>query len=95
MKYLPPLLLLLLAGLANAGEEPKEDPKKEQMYMYILMNGEQHRIRAFRSQHSSLEDCERAIEAAKHKGHTRAIMVCGTALEGDKRRLWVTRNPKG
>ena len=80
MKYL--LLLLLLAGLSHAGEEP------EQIYLYIVMNGERNKIQAFRSEYDTLEDCEHAIEAAKQGGHTRAVMWCGTNLEQDKKRLW-------
>lgn len=69
-KYLLPLLLL--AGFASAGEEP------ETVYLYILMNGERHKIEKFVTQYPTLKDCEHAIETAKHRGHTRAVMYCGT-----------------
>ena len=80
MKYLLPLLLL--AGLANAGEEP------DQIYLYILMNGERHKIQAYRTEYDTLEGCEHAIETAKHGGHTKAVMFCGTNMDQDRKRLW-------
>jgi hypothetical protein len=80
MKYL--ITLALLSGLSYADQEP------EQIYLYLLMNGERHKIQAFRATYDTLEDCEQAIKESKRGGHTRAVMWCGTNLEGDKRRLW-------
>ena len=80
MKYLIPLLLI--SSLAMADQEP------EQIYLYILMNGERHKIQAFRSEYYTLEECEQAIKESKRGGHTRAVMWCGTNLEQDKKRLW-------
>jgi hypothetical protein len=86
MKYL--LALALLSGLSYADQEP------EQIYLYILMNGERNKIQALRDEHDTLEDCERAIEASKQGGHTRDIMVCGTNLEMDNRGLWSIKRPE-
>jgi hypothetical protein len=75
MKYLLPLLLL--AGLANAGEEP------DQIYLYIVMNGERSQIVVLTDKHGSLESCERAIENSK-QNHARAVVVCGRDLKKEK-----------
>ena len=86
MKYL--LTLALLSGLSYAGQEP------EQIYLYILMNGERNKIQAFRATYDTLEDCEQAIKESKRGGHTRAVMWCGTNLEMDNRGLWSIKRPE-
>ena len=75
MKYLLPLLLL--AGLANAGEEP------EQIYLYIVMNGERNKIEILRDKHDTLESCERALSESKGN-HARAVVICGRELKKEK-----------
>lgn len=87
MKYLLSALLLL-AGMANAGQEPQDEPEARQVYLFILMNGERHKIQAYRTEYDTLEGCEHAIETAKHGGHTKAVMFCGTNMDQDRKRLW-------
>ena len=76
MKYLLPLLLL--AGLANAGEEP------DQIYLYIVMNGERNKIKILHDKHDTIEDCERALSESKGN-HARAVVICGRDLKKEKR----------
>jgi len=75
MKYLLPLLLL--SCLAHAGEEP------EQIYLYIVMNGERNQIRVLHDKHDTLESCERAIATSK-QNHARAVVICGRELKKEK-----------
>ena len=79
MKYLLSLLLLL-TGIANAGQEPPKEPEFQQVYLFILMNGRGQAIKPYNSPYPSLEACHEAIETSKHKGHTKAFVWCGTEL---------------
>ncbi|MDA9091504.1 hypothetical protein N9J84_05290 [Porticoccaceae bacterium] len=86
MKYLLPLLLL--AGLANAGEEPKEGP---QIYLYIVMNGTRSHIEVLNDKHDTLESCERAIENSK-QNHAKAVVICGKDLQRGRRKITFTKS---
>ena len=73
MKYLLPLLLLI-PSLSSA------DHTAEKIYLYILMNGERHKVAIFQTEYETLSECEHAIRTSERGGHTRAVMYCGTNL---------------
>ena len=82
MKYI--LSLLLFTSLSFAGQEPSEEvvPSKEpQIHLYILMNGERHKIQVYNSAHKDLNACERTAKLIRQGGHTRDVVFCGTNLK--------------
>lgn len=76
MKHLL-IILTLLAGLSHAGEEP------DQIYLYIVMNGERNKIEILRDKHDAIESCERAVSESK-QNHARAVVIFGRELKKRK-----------
>ena len=79
MKYLLSLLLLL-TGIANAGQEPYED---ERVYLYIFMNGQSNIIKYYREEMPDMDFCLERVQKVRLGKHSRATVFCGGVLEGD------------
>ena len=76
MKYLL-ALLLLLPSLSSADHTAKPAAK---VYLYILMNGERHKVVRFQTEYETLSECEHARRTSERGGHTRAVIYCGSNL---------------
>ena len=89
MKYLLPLLLL--AGLANAGEEPVDD---EHVYLYSFIKGERGAIKHYREKMVDRVTCLKHKDEILVGPHNRDSWFCGGDIEGYDNTPW-NINPKG
>lgn len=78
MKNILIIFLLMLSThstISYAGEEPTE------VYLFMAMNGERHKIQILRSTYPDYETCHREEKLMRQGNHTRANIWCATTLE--------------